>query len=39
LLEQEKNRHGTISWPHVSTVVHNRATIRLIHEIIDYTMY
>jgi hypothetical protein len=37
LLEREKNGHGTILWLHVSAVVHNSATMRPTHEIIDCT--
>jgi hypothetical protein len=39
LLGREKNGHGTISWLHVSAVVHNSAIIWPIHEIIDCSMY
>jgi hypothetical protein len=34
-----ENGHGTISWLHVSAVVHNSATMWSIHKIIDCTMY
>jgi hypothetical protein len=36
LLGRENNGHGTISWLHVSGVVHNSATMRPIH---DYKLY
>jgi hypothetical protein len=39
LLGQEKNGHSTILLLEVSAVVHNSATTRPIHEIIDCTMY
>jgi hypothetical protein len=35
----KKNGHGTISWLHMSTVVHNSATMQPVHKIIEYTMY
>jgi hypothetical protein len=38
LLGWEKNGHGTISWLHLSPVVHNSATMRPVHEIIDCTV-
>jgi hypothetical protein len=37
LLGQEKSGHGTISWLHVSAVVHNSASMQPIHKIIDCT--
>jgi hypothetical protein len=39
LLGREQKGHGTISWLHVSAVVHNKANMRPVHEIIDYTTY
>jgi hypothetical protein len=39
LLGREKNGHGTISWLHISAVMHDRATMRPIHEIIDCITY
>jgi hypothetical protein len=39
LLGWDKNGHGTILWFHVSAEVHNSATMRPIHEIINCTMY
>jgi hypothetical protein len=39
LLRCNENAHGTILWLHVSTAVHNSATMRPIHKIIDYTTY
>jgi hypothetical protein len=39
LLGREQKGHGTISWLHLSTVVHYRANIRPVHKIIDCTMY
>jgi hypothetical protein len=37
-LEEEKNRHGTISWPHVFTVVHNSAIMWPMYKT-DFTLY
>jgi hypothetical protein len=39
LLGQDKNGHGTISWLHVPAVVHNSATMRQTHEIVDCITY
>jgi hypothetical protein len=34
LLERKRNGHDTISWLHVSSLVHNSVTMRPIHEIL-----
>jgi hypothetical protein len=39
LLGWEKNGHGTISWLHVSAIMHNSATVLPVHKIIDCTTY
>jgi hypothetical protein len=39
LLGREQNGHGTISWLHVSAVMHNSANMPPVHEIIDCTTY
>jgi hypothetical protein len=39
MLGREKSRHSTISWLHVSTVVHNSTTMWPVHEFIDSTTY
>jgi hypothetical protein len=38
-LRREKNGHGTISWLHVFAAMHDSATMRPFHEIIDCNTY